>query len=139
MEGNRSSIDFICRGHDNNKNASGVDSPLTNRETLHIPEDVKNHSRYQEWKSFHLGNRNVLKRIIHEIERGKRAGLKAISVKAIINAIRWDMTVETSGDGYKINDAYTGIYTHVIMCNFPEYKLLLTSRQFKPKSKKYKR
>lgn len=116
-----------------------MDNPVKARTSLHVPEYVINHPKYQDWKKFHVENLHVLKRILHEIQRGKEAGLKAISVKAIINALRWDHTVETCGAPYKINDAFTGLYTHVILANFPEYKLLLTSRNLKSKPKKVKR
>jgi len=103
--------------------------------SLKINPDVRNHPKYKDWEKFHMENRHVIRKIVHQIERAKAAGLKAVSVKAIINALRWDHTIETKGQDWKINDAYTGIYTHVIMDTFPEYKLLLTNRKLRAKSK----
>lgn len=108
---------------------------LTEEKRLTIPPEVLNHARFNEWRAFHMQNRQVIRRIIHEIDRAKSAGLKAVSVKAIINAIRWDYTIETRGKDFKINDAYTGIYTHVIMHNFPQYKFILTYRTLRAKVK----
>lgn len=102
-------------------------------ERMQIPAEVVKHPRYSDWAKFHMENRHVIRGIIDKIETARAAGIKAVSVKHIINVIRWDYTIETKGKDYKINDAYTGIYTHVIMHNFPAYKFILTNRKLRAK------
>jgi hypothetical protein len=95
--------------------------------TLNIPKYIYNHKSYADWEKFNLRNPNILAYIVKELRRAKIAGRKKASVKAIINFLRWNMYID-SGDEYKINDKYTGIYTHVIIYNFPDIAKMLEKR-----------
>ena len=48
--------------------------------------------------------------------------IKRVSSKLIINRIRWEVFIKTSGDPYKINDAYTAHYARLFVSEFPQYK-----------------
>jgi len=97
-------------------------------ETLQIPEDVRQHPAFQDFIRFHKANRNVMREIVNELQRAKDAGRKKTSVKAIINYLRWNLYVQ-SGKDYKINDKLTGIYTHIIYHNFPQFKFIIDIRR----------
>jgi hypothetical protein len=97
-------------------------------ETLKVPPYLTTHDRWNAFLEFHLSNKHVFRKILKEIENGKAAGLKKISVKHIISHLRWDMQLLTKTTDFKINDGYTGIYTHLILHNYPEYKDILTTK-----------
>ena len=106
---------------------------------LTIPPAVKDHSAWQDWQRYHRQNRHVMRSIVSEIRRAKEAGRMKASVKAIINYLRWNMYVAGDGsDIYAINDKYTGIYTHIIVATFPEFKDMIDKRELRAinKSKK---
>lgn len=95
---------------------------------LQVPPYLQKHDKWDSFIEFHLSNKHVLRKILEKIEIGKSAGLKRISVKHIINVLRWDIQLLTKSEDFKINDAFTGIYTHLIRHNFPDYKDLLTTK-----------
>lgn len=97
-------------------------------DTIKAPAYITQHERWNSFLEFHLQNKHVFRKILKEIENGKNAGLKKISVKHIISHLRWDMQLLTKTNDFKINDGYTGIYTHLIIYNFPEYKDILTTK-----------
>ena len=98
--------------------------------TLKVPKEVKAHKHYDAWLSFHLANRQVMKEIVNELEAAHQMGRTRASVKAIINYLRWNLYV-ISGEEYKINDRYTGIYTHIIYHNFPQYREMIEKRELR--------
>jgi hypothetical protein len=98
--------------------------------TLRMPKEVKAHKHYKAWLSFHLNNRIIMRSIVNELRIAKHAGRKKASVKAIINFLRWNLYVK-SGEEFKINDKYTGIYTHVIHYNFPEFQNMIEKRELR--------
>jgi len=51
-----------------------------------------------------------------------KRGVKKVSSKLIINRIRWEVYIETSGDPYRINDAFTSHYARLFVKEFPEHK-----------------
>lgn len=99
---------------------------------LIIPPAVKDHSAWQDWQRYHRHNRHVMRSIVSEIRRAKEAGRMKASVKAIINYLRWNMYVAGDGtDIYAINDKYTGIYTHIIVATFPEFRDMIDKRELR--------
>lgn len=98
---------------------------------LSIPVDVKAHKCYDDWRSFHIANRDIMRTIIEQLDTAKKSGVIKTSVKMIINWIRWNRTVSNPDTDFKINDKYTGIYTHVIQHNFPEYADMIDSRELR--------
>lgn len=47
---------------------------------------------------------------------------KKISSKLIINRIRWEVYMETDGEPYRINDAFTAHYARLFIKDYPEYE-----------------
>ena len=103
---------------------------MTMKESLSAPTNLRRHKYWSAWLSFHLSNRIVMREILTELEKAKQAGSKRASVKAIINFLRWNLYI-SSGEDYKINDAYTGIYTHMVWENFPEYRDMIEKRELR--------
>jgi hypothetical protein len=97
---------------------------------LKIPDYIRRHKACADWKRYHESNRTVMRAIVSELRRAQEAGRVKASVKAIINYLRWNMYID-SGEEYKINDKYTGIYTHVIAYNFPELAHMIDTRELR--------
>jgi hypothetical protein len=47
---------------------------------------------------------------------------KKISSKLIINRIRWEVYIETDGEPYRINDAFTAHYARLFLKDYPEHE-----------------
>lgn len=104
---------------------------MTTERTIKVPIDVQSHKGYKKWLSFHLANREVMRSIVAELAKAKEARVTRTSVKMIINVIRWNLTLSNPDKPYKINDRYTGIYTHIIAHNFPEYRSMIETRELR--------
>lgn len=99
--------------------------------SLSVPIEVMQHRGYAKWLTFHKANLEVMRSIVSELQKAKEARIKRTSVKMIINVIRWNLTLSNPDKPYKINDRYTGIYTHIIFFNFPEYRSMIETRELR--------
>lgn len=106
---------------------------IYNIKSLQVPEEVQQSSYYDKWLRFHLDNRNIIRMILDELNRAKSKGLKKVSIKQIIGKIRWEKSLETVSEDFRINDAFTSIYAHVIAYNFDEYKSLFDCKPLRAK------
>jgi hypothetical protein len=50
------------------------------------------------------------------------AGRKRIGSKMIIERIRWETSINTKGEEYKINNDYTCFYSRMFTIEFPQHK-----------------
>lgn len=98
---------------------------------LQLPDAVRQHRACADFIRYHKENRQVFGAIITELYRAKEAGKQKASVKAIVNWLRWNMYISSSTDEYKINDKYTGIYTHIIIHNFPDLAPIIETRELR--------
>ena len=104
---------------------------------LNLPETVKEHKYFDAFLAFHSKNVNVMRLIVAELEKFRAAKKRSASIKAIIYKIRYDETLRIIGQGeYKINDAFTSIYSRIIWENFPQYRNLLTQKKTKNERRK---
>lgn len=104
---------------------------MTTERTIKVPLEVQAHRGYNKFLAFHLANLEVMRSIVSELAKAKEAKVKRTSVKMIINVIRWNLTLSNPDKPYKINDRYTGIYTHIIAYNFPEYRSMIETRELR--------
>lgn len=82
------------------------------------------------WK-FHLDNPQVYilfeKFTLQLIARG----FKHYSADAVMHRVRWETSVETTGDLWKINNDHTAYYSRRFMANHPEYSGFFRTRTTK--------
>jgi hypothetical protein len=76
----------------------------------------------QKWWAWHKENPHVyelFKRFTHEaISRGHRN----LSAWLIINRIRWETSIVTTGQDFKISNDFIAYYSRLFMHEFPQYK-----------------
>jgi hypothetical protein len=60
-----------------------------------------------------------------------QAGRKVLSAELIINRIRWETEVVTTGDTYKINQNWKPYYARKFMQDFPEYRDFFRTRRLR--------
>lgn len=90
--------------------------------------DQANPKVYELFKSY---TKELIKKKGWSKECGLPEGFKT-SAKLIINRIRWEMYIETvSGDGFRINDAFTAYYARKFANDYPAFKDIFNYRELR--------
>ena len=95
---------------------------------LSIPDEVRKHKYYEQWRDFHLSNREVIRNVIRKLEDARARGKQRASVRDALNAVRWEDWLGSDDQPYKVNNNHASIYARVIAHNFPEYASMITFR-----------
>ena len=92
----------------------------------------------EEFAKFHKANPQVYQTFMEQCFRAIRLKRTKISSKAIINWIRWEVSLNTkSKDGYKINDIFTPYYSRLFIKDYPEYEYIFEFRELRDGSEKH--
>lgn len=99
------------------------------KHTLKCPPGLSSHGYYTPWLEFHTRNVHVIHEIISRLETYliKR---EHTSIKKIVYNMRNEVDVDHN-QKYKFNDAYTSIYAHVIIYNFPKYASIIKTKKLR--------
>lgn len=90
------------------------------------------HKYFNRWLQFHRDNKKVLRFLVDELYKFKAQGKPKASIKTLIGIVRYNETLKIKGEGeYKINDAFTSIYSRIITENWPELAYLLIQKKTK--------
>lgn len=76
----------------------------------------------EEFKVFHKNNPDIYEEFGRLAHRMKTTGRKKYSSKMIINVLRWERDLRTTGDVFKINDKFQSIYGRLFVYHNPEFK-----------------
>lgn len=80
---------------------------------------------------FHSENPHVFGLFVRFAEEARAAGRKRIGAKAIAERIRWSVSVETRGDGFKLNNIFVSRYARLIAKERPDLAELFETRSLK--------
>lgn len=82
----------------------------------------------EQFIEFHKANPHVYQRIDHFMKRVIERGYQRFSINMIFERIRWETMIETSGDGFKVNNNYRPYYARLWMKNNPEHGTMFETR-----------
>jgi len=87
----------------------------------------------QSFEDYHSNNPQIFDMIINEMVKAKNKGKKKVSIKMIVNFIRWNIFVETKDNDsrWKINDAFTSRYARMISDKFPSLAGMIEKRNLR--------
>jgi len=86
------------------------------------------------FEHFDAGNPEVFEQICRQALIAINKGKKRISIKAIVNWLRWNWFVDTKDStGYKINDAYISLYARKFVKKYPQHKDKIELRALRAK------
>jgi len=66
-----------------------------------------------------------------QVQKAISRGKKKLSAKTILGFIRWNLTLATTGDEFKINDIFTSRYSRKYINQFPEHKEVFELRNLR--------
>jgi hypothetical protein len=83
---------------------------------LHEPCYV---TKRQEWWQWHLDNLDVYRLFEGFADEARNCGHARLSAWLIVNRIRWETTVVTRGDDFKVSNDFIGFYARLYMGKDP--------------------
>lgn len=86
----------------------------------------QNHAKFL---NFHEANPHVYTRLRELALEMKRKGINKYSMKGLFEVLRWEHTLKTTGDVFKLNNNYTALYARGLMQEEPELEGFFTLRK----------
>ena len=84
-----------------------------------------------KWWDWHKQNPHVYEMFEHFTMEAIGRGHKRLSAWLIINRIRWETMVVTSGTDFKISNDYIAYYSRLFMYNHPEYEGFFKTKELR--------
>ena len=76
----------------------------------------------QKWWEWHRTNPHVYQLFEKFTFMAINKGHKNLSAWLVVNRIRWETSIETTGDDFKISNDYIALYARLFMHYHPEYE-----------------
>lgn len=81
-----------------------------------------------DFDKFHASNPRVYELFKRFAFEAMAAGHKHFSADMVCHQVRWETTVVTKGDTYKINDHWVSRYSRLFALHYPEYSEFFRTR-----------
>jgi len=88
-----------------------------------------------KFKRYHRSNPHVYESFKSNAYLMKRTGRKKYSAWTIINKMRWDEDLKTTGGEFIINNNYIALYARLLITFHPEFLNFFDLRPMKPNRK----
>jgi len=86
--------------------------PITSPQAAHgTPEE--------RFKAFHEANPHVYQALRKLALQMRREGIRRYSMKGLFEVLRWQYSLQTGGDDYKLNNYFTSFYARLLMASEP--------------------
>ena len=81
--------------------------------------------RFQE---FHYDNPEVYTMFKHFAFKAMDSGRRRYSARAIMERLRWELSIQTKSDDYKINNDTIPLYARMFLRDFPQHQGFFETR-----------
>jgi hypothetical protein len=98
-----------------------VADPVSSTENLEHLFDRYSEKKLAKFKAYHLENPHVYQEFLKLAFKMKETGRTKYSAETIINVMRWNMDLKTTGKPFKISNDYRSIYARLLVYNHPEF------------------
>jgi len=85
----------------------------------------------QRWLEWHQANPHVYELFKAFTFQAIDRGHKRLSAWLVVNRIRWETTVETNGEDFKISNNFIAYYARLFMEGYPEYRGFFRTKPLK--------
>lgn len=90
--------------------------PITDDGDADLPGTLrKKESITAKFNRFHSRNPHVYHLIVDISKRMKRSGVHKFGMKGVFEYLRWQYTMQTQGERYRLNNIFTSIYARLVM------------------------
>ena len=88
-------------------------------------------SNRKKFEMFQKDNEHILFKLIELCERAVFSGRTKLSMNQMFEVLRWDYSLKTNAQDFKLNNTYTAYYTRLIRKLRPELGNLITLKESK--------
>ncbi len=107
-----------------------VIQPITDDGDSNLPGTLrKKESITEKFNRFHQRNPHVYHLIVDISKRMKRSGVHKFGMKGVFEYLRWQYTMQTQGERYRLNNIFTSIYARLVMETEVELKGFFETRK----------
>ena len=92
---------------------------------------AKTESRKRKWWRWHQQNPDVYRLFERFTFEAINAGHRRLSAWLIVNRIRWQATVVTKGDDFKISNDFIAYYARLFMHRHPQFAGFFQTKRMK--------
>tara|TARA_R110000796_G_scaffold43000_2_gene105861 strand:- start:4219 stop:4494 length:276 start_codon:yes stop_codon:yes gene_type:complete len=85
----------------------------------------------QKFDDWHKENPEVYVLFCKFTLQASERGHKRLSAWMIVNRIRWETAVVTTGDDYKVSNDFIALYARKFMEDYPKYKGFFVTKEMK--------
>jgi hypothetical protein len=78
--------------------------------------------KLRRFLDFHKSNKEVYSRFKELAFEMREAGRTKFSARTIVEILRWNHNLKTSGKDFKISNEYSPLYARLFIHQFPEFK-----------------
>jgi hypothetical protein len=93
--------------------------------------DLRNMTQKQEWWKWHKLNPNVYELFKKFTFEAIDKGHTRFSHWLVMNRIRWETSIDTVGDEFKIRNDFIAYYARLFMHEFPEHNEIFAIKKMK--------
>ena len=83
----------------------------------------------EKFLAFHEENPHVYQQLCGLAWSAHYAGLRRIGIKRLFEVLRWEHSLKTTGDEFKLNNNYTSFYARLIEDENPELAGIFEKRK----------
>lgn len=91
--------------------------------------DFADQSLLKKFKEFHTENPFVFEKFKEYAQKIRKSGHSKYSAWTIINVIRWEKDLSTTGGVFKINNDFIALYARLLMANDYSFRTFLNCVQ----------
>lgn len=91
-------------------------------------EHEPHHTIAERFEAFHAVNPHVAAGLEQLAAEWLGAGHRKVGVKALVERLRWEAGIRTSGDDYRINNDFTAHYARLLIERRPEWADAIETR-----------
>ena len=107
------------------RSSSALHWPYGNNRNEHVMETKR------KWWIWHRANPHVYELFKRFTMQAINRGHRNLSAWLIVNRIRWETSIETTGDDFKISNDFIAYYSRLFMHDHPQYKGFFRTKTLK--------
>lgn len=88
-------------------------------------------SARQRWLDWHAANPHVYELFKRFTFEAIARGHKRLSAWLVVNRIRWETSIETSGGDFKLSNCHIAYYARLFMDEFPQHRGFFRTKPLK--------